>query len=86
MQISETFEEPLRIELLQLATALISHMPRELNPHRKELIKHGWHHLKREDSSSSKQWAFVNVCHFLQAYQAPEKIILQARGPIFSVV
>ena len=44
--------------------------------HRKELIKFGWNHLKRENSSS-KQWAFVNISYFLQAYQAPEKIILQ---------
>ncbi|KAH9611581.1 hypothetical protein KSS87_004438 [Heliosperma pusillum] len=48
----------------------------DLVHHRKELIKFGWNHLKREDSAS-KQWAFVNVCHFLEAYQAPEKIILQ---------
>ncbi|KAK3258235.1 hypothetical protein CYMTET_32712, partial [Cymbomonas tetramitiformis] len=70
------YEEPLRIELLQLATLLIRRMPHELVHHRKELIKFGWNHLKREDTSS-KQWAFINVCHFLEAYQAPEKIILQ---------
>ncbi|XVF62182.1 hypothetical protein PTKIN_Ptkin08bG0196500 [Pterospermum kingtungense] len=43
---------------------------------RKEIIKFGWNNLKREDCAS-KHWAFVNVCHFLEAYQAPEKIILQ---------
>eukprot|EP00897_Mesotaenium_endlicherianum_P005503 jgi/Mesen1/4981/ME000248S04265 len=70
------YDEPLRIELLQLATLLIRHLPNDLRHHRKELIKFGWNHLKREESAS-KQWAFVNVCHFLEAYQAPEKIILQ---------
>lgn len=70
------YDEPLRIELLQLATLLLKYLQTDLVHHRKELIKFGWNHLKREDSAS-KQWAFVNVCHFLEAYQAPEKIILQ---------
>jgi transformation/transcription domain-associated protein len=74
--ISADYDEPLRIELLQLATLLLKHLPNDLVHHRKELIKFGWNHLKREESAS-KQWAFVNVCHFLEAYQAPEKIILQ---------
>ncbi|XP_074572437.1 uncharacterized protein LOC141828947 isoform X1 [Curcuma longa] len=75
-EISAEYDEPLRIELLQLATLLLKYLQNELVQHRKELIKFGWNHLKREDNSS-KQWAFVNVCHFLEAYQAPEKIILQ---------
>jgi hypothetical protein len=76
VQVSAEYDEQLRIELLQLATLLLKHMSNELVHHRKELIKFGWNHLKREESAS-KQWAFVNVCHFLEAYQAPEKIILQ---------
>ncbi|XP_048601036.1 transformation/transcription domain-associated protein [Brassica napus] len=75
-EVSAEYDEPLRIELLQLATLLLKYLQGELVHHRKELIKFGWNHLKREDSPS-KQWAFVNVCHFLDAYQAPEKIILQ---------
>ncbi|XP_072974683.1 uncharacterized protein [Typha angustifolia] len=75
-EVSAEYDEPLRIELLQLATLLLKYLPNDLVHHRKELIKFGWNHLKREDNSS-KQWAFVNVCHFLEAYQAPEKIILQ---------
>ncbi|CAH9116378.1 unnamed protein product [Cuscuta epithymum] len=75
-EVSADYDEPLRIELLQLATLLLKHLQTDLVHHRKELIKFGWNHLKREDSAS-KQWAFVNVCHFLEAYQAPEKIILQ---------
>ncbi|CAA6673494.1 unnamed protein product [Spirodela intermedia] len=74
--ISAEYDEPMRVELLQLATLLLKHLQSDLVHHRKELIKFGWNHLKREDNSS-KQWAFVNVCHFLEAYQAPEKIILQ---------
>ncbi|XP_057469291.1 transcription-associated protein 1-like [Actinidia eriantha] len=75
-EVSADYDEPLRIELLQLATLLLKYLQSDLVQHRKELIKFGWNHLKREDSAS-KQWAFVNVCHFLEAYQAPEKIILQ---------
>ncbi|GAV88596.1 PI3_PI4_kinase domain-containing protein/FAT domain-containing protein [Cephalotus follicularis] len=75
-EVSAEYDEPLRIELLQLATLLLKYLQNDLVHHRKELIKFGWNHLKREDSAS-KQWAFVNVCHFLEAYQAPEKIILQ---------
>ncbi|KAG1327763.1 Phosphatidylinositol 3-and 4-kinase family protein with FAT domain [Cocos nucifera] len=75
-EVSSEYNEPLRIELLQLATLLLKYLQSDLVHHRKELIKFGWNHLKREDNSS-KQWAFVNVCHFLEAYQAPEKIILQ---------
>ncbi|XP_074308594.1 transcription-associated protein 1-like isoform X2 [Silene latifolia] len=75
-EVSAEYDEPLRIELLQLATLLLKYLQSDLVHHRKELIKFGWNHLKREDSAS-KQWAFVNVCHFLEAYQSPEKIILQ---------
>ncbi|XP_042493905.1 transformation/transcription domain-associated protein-like isoform X1 [Macadamia integrifolia] len=75
-EVSAEYDEPLRIELLQLATLFLRYLQDDLVHHRKELIKFGWNHLKREESAS-KQWAFVNVCHFLEAYQAPEKIILQ---------
>jgi len=75
-EVSNNYTEELRIELLQLTTLMIRHLPAQLMNHRKELIKFGWNHLKREDASS-KHWAFVNVCHFLEAYQAPDKIILQ---------
>jgi len=70
------YTDALLIELLQLSTLLIRYTPKAMINHRKELIKFGWNHLKRENSSS-KQWAFVNISYFLQAYQAPEKIILQ---------
>ena len=71
-----TYEEPFHIELLQLATLLIKHLKKELINHRKELIKFAWDRLKK-DESTSKQWAYVNVCRFIEAYDAPHKIILQ---------
>lgn len=75
------------MELLQLATLLIRRAPQQLVQHRKELIKFGWNHLKRDDSAA-KYYAFLNVCHFLDAYQAPEKIVLQARtpSPVYSIL
>ena len=73
---SETHTEAMRVQLLRMGTLLIRHVPDALVRHRKELIKFGWNHLKSEDGGA-KQFAFVNVCHFLEAYQAPEKIVLQ---------
>lgn len=70
------YDERLSAELLRLVAELIKHMPGDLGRHRKELIKFGWGHLKREDSYA-KHWAFVNVTTFFRAYQAPGKIVLQ---------
>lgn len=75
-EVLRVHDEPLSAELLQLATLLLKYMPVELSRYRKEVIKFGWNHLKREDSVA-KQWAFVNVSRFIEAYQAPDKIILQ---------
>ena len=71
------YSDAINMELLQLATLLMRNLPSSMATHRKELIKFGWNHLKREESSN-KYHAFLNVCHFLEAYQAPEKIVLQA--------
>ena len=72
------YSDAINMELLQLATLLMRNLPNSMAVHRKELIKFGWNHLKREESSN-KYHAFLNVCHFLEAYQAPEKIVLQVR-------
>lgn len=68
--------QELKIELLRLATLLIKFMTRELTAYRKELIKFAWNYLKAENSSS-KHWAYVNVCRFVDAYDTPPKIVLQ---------
>jgi len=75
-EILSKYDEALHIELLQLATLLIRHLKSQLISHRKELIKFAWDRLKR-DETTSKQWAYVNVCRFIEAYDAPHKIILQ---------
>ena len=72
------FGEAMKLELLRLATLIMQKAPGLLQDHRKELIKFGWNHLKRNDSPA-KHHAFLNVCHFLNAYNAPEKIVLQVR-------
>lgn len=73
---ADAYGDNMKLELLRLATLLIQKAPGLLVVHRKELIKFGWNHLKRNDSSA-KYFAFLNVCHFLDAYHAPEKIVLQ---------
>lgn len=79
------YSDAINMELLQLATLLMRNLPSSMATHRKELIKFGWNHLKREESSN-KYHAFLNVCHFLEAYQAPEKIVLQASFVTCAVV
>jgi transformation/transcription domain-associated protein len=71
-----SYSEALRIELLKLATLVIEHRSAALLEHRKELIKFAWNHLKSSDSTS-KQWAYANVCRFIEAFETPPKIILQ---------
>ena len=68
--------EPMKIELLKVATLLIEHCSKELIDNRKDLIKFAWNHLKTEDVTT-KHWAYVNVCRFISAYDTPPKIILQ---------
>ena len=70
------YSDSMNIEMLQLASLLIKRAPDQLVNKRKELIRFGWNHLKRDDSAA-KYYAFLNVCYFLEAYQAPEKIVLQ---------
>jgi hypothetical protein len=70
------FPEPLRIELLRLATLMIEFLSAGMVDHRKELIKFAWNHLKAEESMS-KQWAYINVCRFISVFDTPPKIILQ---------
>ncbi|CAK9094971.1 Transcription-associated protein 1 (dTRA1) [Durusdinium trenchii] len=68
--------EALQVQLLRLATLLIANYGDELIESRKDLIKFAWNHLKNTDASS-KQWAYVNICTFINVYQIPPDIILQ---------
>ncbi len=54
------YHEALSIELLRLATLLITHMSEPLSDLRKDLIKFAWNHLKSEDLTS-KHCAYVMV-------------------------
>ena len=58
-------------------------VPQQLSSYRKELIKSGWNHLKRDDSAC-RFYAFLNVCHFLSVFVAPEKITLQVRSAVWA--
>ena len=72
----EEYCEDLRVQLLRLSTLLIQHVHPKLARFRKTLIKFAWNHLKSENTSS-KQWAYVNVCRFIDVYETPPKIVLQ---------
>lgn len=76
--------EPVKIELLKVATILIEHCSRELVDHRKDLIKFAWNHLKADDATT-KHWAYANVCRFISAYDTPPKIILQVSVPAMAL-
>eukprot|EP00457_Paulinella_chromatophora_P000070 gb/GEZN01000070.1/.p1 GENE.gb/GEZN01000070.1/~~gb/GEZN01000070.1/.p1 ORF type:complete len:2436 (+),score=418.65 gb/GEZN01000070.1/:121-7308(+) len=80
---AKSYSEELRIHLLRLATLLIEHLAKELVHlenqsvhYRKDLIRFAWNHLK-SDNTASKQWAYVNVCKFIDVYETPPKIVLQ---------
>ena len=70
------YGDAMKVELLQMATLMIRRAPGQLVQNRKEFIKFGWNNLKKDDSAV-KYYAFQNVCHFFDAYAAPEKIVLQ---------
>ena len=68
--------EALNVELIQLATMLVQHLPQMLSSHLKELVKFTWHHLSSDDTTS-KHYAFVLVSRFIVAYDTPEPVVLQ---------
>jgi len=68
--------EGVQIQLLKLATFLIENFAEELTPHRKDLIKFAWGHLKNE-GSMSKHWAYLMICTFINVYETASDIILQ---------
>ena len=84
LQVSEVYDETLRIELLRLSTLLLKYLPNELElvNNRIKVFNFAWNHLK-EDDSVSQQWAFVNACQFLVAHEAPPNMILQVEHIIY---
>ena len=66
----------LKVELLKMITLIIEHLGTQLAHHRKDLIKFAWNHLKADDTTT-KNWAYVNVCRFIAVYDTPSKIIIQ---------
>lgn len=79
------FSDPLSIELLQLATLLMRCYTVKLSSseYRQRLLMFSWGYLKApvrpvdRETSPCKYFAFLNVCHFLEAFPAPDKIALQ---------
>jgi transformation/transcription domain-associated protein len=55
---------------------MIEYCSLELIDHRKDLIKFAWNQLKSEETTT-KHWAYANICRFISAYDTPPKITLQ---------
>jgi hypothetical protein len=51
-EVNVDYDDPLWIELLQITTLLLTHLPNYLVHHCKELIKFDWNCLKKEESAS----------------------------------
>jgi hypothetical protein len=66
----------LRVELLRLSTLLLEYAPDALEDHRKEVIKFSWGLLKSDDLNC-KNWAYLNICRFISAFETPANIVMQ---------
>ncbi|EGG23993.1 protein kinase [Cavenderia fasciculata] len=76
IEAEKPIDEQLQIELLQLETFLVKNIPLELMDLRKEIIRFAWNHFKNEDYTC-RQSAYVLACRFIEAYDTPQKIVLQ---------
>ena len=66
----------LRVELLRLSTLLLEYNPIEIEDHKKDIIKFAWNLLKSDDLYC-KNWAYLNVCRFISAFNTPANIVMQ---------
>lgn len=66
----------LRVELLRLSTLLLEYAPEALEDHRKDMIKFSWGLLKSDDLNC-KNWAHLNICRFIAAFETPTNIVMQ---------
>ncbi|KAG1846275.1 hypothetical protein F4604DRAFT_188209 [Suillus subluteus] len=65
------------IELLHLTTVLIHHFPELIEDVKKDIISCAWHYITSEDAVV-KQMAYLLAVHFFEAFDTPQKFILQA--------
>ena len=70
------YGDKMHIEVLEISSLLIKANPRQMHPHRTEVMKFGWGRIKREET---KPYAFHNVACFLENFEAPQRIGMQAR-------
>ena len=66
----------LRVELLRLSTLLLEYNPIEIEDHKKDIIKFAWSLLKSDDLHC-KNWAYINVCRFISAFNTPTNVVMQ---------
>ena len=68
----------MHIEVLEISSLLIEANPKQMHPHRTEIMKFGWGKIKREET---KPYAFRNVACFLKNFEAPPRIGVQVCQP-----
>ncbi|KAJ1570141.1 hypothetical protein HK096_003231 [Nowakowskiella sp. JEL0078] len=69
-------DEFLRMEVIQLTSLLVQHVPNIIDTARKDVIKYAWHNLKYDDITV-KQAAYVLLARFVHAFDTPAKIVNQ---------
>jgi transformation/transcription domain-associated protein len=63
---------------VQISTLLLEHTAPLFKLFKKDIIKFAWSHIKCEDSTT-RQWAYINICRFVSSFESPPKIITQVR-------
>jgi transformation/transcription domain-associated protein len=70
------YGDRLRVELFRISTLLIQDEPDLMEKHKTRVIKFSWGLLKSEDTSC-KNWAYLNVCAYISAFDTPPKVVVQ---------
>lgn len=69
-------EDPLKLEVIQMSTLLISHSSALASEHRKDIIRLGYGLIKMEDITI-RYAAYVLIAFFISKYECPPKIPMQ---------
>ncbi|KAF9224621.1 FAT-domain-containing protein [Gyrodon lividus] len=66
-----------KIELLHLTTVLVHRFPEQLEDAKKDIIRCAWHYITSDDVII-KQTAYLLAARFFEAFDTPQKFILNA--------
>jgi transformation/transcription domain-associated protein len=74
--LSQTWIDHTRMEVLQLSAMLVKYHHSILQDARKDIIKFGWTYIRLEDVIN-KHAAYVVIGYFIAHYETPSKIVVQ---------